>query len=64
MAINKNKLWCHYGNKYGGVQYAKNRFAWDLYERPCVTIKTVSICTTLSDRQRTVIDALEDEGIR
>ncbi|WP_222913690.1 Fic family protein [Natrinema sp. SYSU A 869] len=53
-----------YENEYGGVQYAKNRLACNLFEQPYVTTKTVA--ERLDIERSTAyraIDALEDEGI-
>jgi len=53
-----------YEDEYGGVQYAKNRLACNLFEQPYVTTKTVA---DILDVERSTayraIDALEDEGV-
>lgn len=53
-----------YENEYGGIQYAKNRLACSLFERPYVTTKTVA---ERFDIERSTayraIDALENEGV-
>lgn len=53
-----------YEEEYGGVQYAKNRLACTLFERPYVTTKVVA---NILDVERSTayraIDALEEEGI-
>jgi Fic family protein len=53
-----------YEAEYGGVQYAKNRLACTLFERPYVTTKTVA---DMLDIERSTayraIDALEEEGV-
>ncbi|SFR87548.1 Fic family protein [Halomicrobium zhouii] len=53
-----------YENEYGGVEYAKNRLACHLFERPYVT--TESVANTLDIERSTAyraIDELEDEGV-
>jgi Fic family protein len=53
-----------YEDKYGGVQYAKNRLACTLFEQPYVTTKTVA---DMLDIERStayrIIDDLEEEGV-
>lgn len=53
-----------YENEYGGVQYAKNRLACNLFEYPYVTTKTTA---EMLDIERSTayraIDELEDDGV-
>ncbi|WP_254529723.1 Fic family protein [Natrinema gelatinilyticum] len=53
-----------YENEYGGVQYAKNRLACNLFEYPYVTTKTAA---EMLDIERSTayraIDELEDDGV-
>lgn len=53
-----------YEDKYGGVQYAKNRLACSLFEQPYVTTKTVSerLDIERSTAYRAIAN-LEDEGV-
>jgi len=53
-----------YEDEYGGVRYAKNRLACNLFEHPYVTTNTVA---DMLDIERSTayraVDALEDDGV-
>lgn len=53
-----------YENEYGGVQYAKNRLACNLFEQPYVTTDAVAAMLDI-DRSTAyrAIDALEGDGV-
>lgn len=59
-----DKLWRRYENEYGGLQYAKNQLACNLFEQPYVTTKTVAdmLNKERSTAYRAIAD-LEDEGV-
>lgn len=53
-----------YEDEYGGLQYAKNRLACRLFERPYVTTKTVADALDIErSTAYRAIDALEDDGV-
>ena len=59
-----DELRCRYEDEYGGAQYAKNRLACKLFERPYVTTKTVADMLGIErSTAYRAIDALENEGV-
>jgi Fic family protein len=59
-----DELRCRYEDEYGGAQYAKNRLACKLFERPYVTTKTVADMLGIErSTAYRAIDTLENEGV-